>query len=671
MRKSSLASLLAPVVIIPVAACSHSFSAEGGALPPSAAVAFEDAGAGGPPLAAHPSFPQTVMAASAPPPISGGTLLVTQDGKNAVVADPDRDAIYVAPLSQGQPGTITLNAGDEPGRVVEDAAGRIHVALRGAGAVATIDPVQLTVVDRTAVCPAPRGLAFDASSNTITVACATGELVTLSASGGAPTRTVKVARDLRDVVIQNGAATVSSFRAATLLRLNADGTIGRTDALSSPDSLFLPHVVWRTVAGPSGTLVTVHQAETTNSLDTTTPGGYGAGGGGLGSGGGSTGLFEDGGFLPFPVGVVPEEDGSSPAASDDGGAQDSDGGVVADGSAPDAAPPTTDLTGNFAPGINFGAVMSVCSTIGPDGTVLSTVPFNGVLPVDVAVSPDGSRIAIAAPGSAHTQGLYPVVLIANGVERGVDVSDLPITSVAFDPNGDVIAFSREPAQLRTISFQTGSVTNVFPALAVQSREDTGHDVFHTQAGALIACASCHPEGGDDGHVWMLDGAARRTPSLRGTIAGTAPYHWPGDESDMNVLVTDVYSSRMSGGDLDPGQMTAITSWVQSIPAPPAPSWLDSKAVAAGKAIFERTDTQCTTCHAGSKLTNNQTVDVGTGQAFQVPPLVGIGWRAPFLHDGCANTLADRFGSCNTVAHGQTAQLTSTDLANLIAYLESL
>ena len=36
---------------------------------------------------------------------------------------------------------------------------------------------------------------------------------------------------------------------------------------------------------------------------------------------------------------------------------------------------------------------------------------------------------------------------------------------------------------------------------------------------------------------MLDGNKRRTPSLRGTIAGTAPYHWPGDKADLDALVT--------------------------------------------------------------------------------------------------------------------------------------
>jgi cytochrome c peroxidase len=63
--------------------------------------------------------------------------------------------------------------------------------------------------------------------------------------------------------------------------------------------------------------------------------------------------------------------------------------------------------------------------------------------------------------------------------------------------------------------------------------------------------------------------------------------------------------------------------------------------------------------------------VGTGGAFQVPPLVGVGWRTPLMHDGCATTLADRFGACSTAQHGHIASLSATDITNLTAYLETL
>jgi cytochrome c553 len=239
--------------------------------------------------------------------------------------------------------------------------------------------------------------------------------------------------------------------------------------------------------------------------------------------------------------------------------------------------------------------------------------------------------------------------------------------VAFASN-ELLVQSREPAGLYVFN---GTSAPTFVSLSSASRKDSGHDIFHVQAGGMIACASCHPEGGDDGNVWNLDGASRRTPSLRGTIAGTAPYHWPGDMKDLPTLFDDVYTVRMSGATLASDQVTVLTRWVEAVPAPPAPSWVDSAAAARGKAIFAQASTGCATCHSGAKFTDNHTVDVGTGGSFQVPPLVGLGWRAPFLHDGCAATLADRFGSCATPGHGNIASLTAGNLSDLEAYLETL
>ena len=81
---------------------------------------------------------------------------------------------------------------------------------------------------------------------------------------------------------------------------------------------------------------------------------------------------------------------------------------------------------------------------------------------------------------------------------------------------------------------------------------------------------------------------------------------------------------------------------------------------------------CGSCHNGAKLTNNVTVDVGTGGAFQVPSLVGLAVRAPFIHNGCARTLKERFTACGGGdRHGKTSHLTSAQIDDLVAYLETL
>ena len=64
--------------------------------------------------------------------------------------------------------------------------------------------------------------------------------------------------------------------------------------------------------------------------------------------------------------------------------------------------------------------------------------------------------------------------------------------------------------------------------------------------------------------------------------------------------------------------------------------------------------------------------MGTGVNAQVPTLIGIAARAPYMHDGCASTLHDRFGDCGGGdRHGKTSHLTATQIDDLVAYLESL
>jgi cytochrome c peroxidase len=210
-------------------------------------------------------------------------------------------------------------------------------------------------------------------------------------------------------------------------------------------------------------------------------------------------------------------------------------------------------------------------------------------------------------------------------------------------------------------------------LASDSREDTGHTMFHMAGPGDVSCASCHIEAGDDGHVWNLgDDGPLRTQSLRGGILATAPYHWNGEFSDIASLVNEVFARRMGLGPPNADQINALAHWLNNLPTfePPAG---DADAIQRGAALFADASIGCTGCHSGPMLTNNQTVDVGTGGSFQVPSLLGLASRAPYMHNGCANSLVDRFSpSCGGgEMHGHTAALTSSQESDLVAYLASL
>jgi mono/diheme cytochrome c family protein len=582
-----------------------------------------------------PTFPPTTTNATAPPPpISGGTLLVTSDGKRAVATDPDRDHVYGVDLASK---TIVfdtaLYAGDEPGRVAEDGSGRVHVALRSGGALVTIDEASGAILARRDACPAPRGVAWDASSDLVWVACATGELVAFPSSGGSATQRFVVERDLRDVVVQNGALSVTSFRSAEILRLATGAKVARRDAMpkATTTALMNPHVAWRAAPRPDGSIVVVHQVESTGFLSTASQGGYGGGCGNI--------------EPPLPDSQI-----------DDGGA------IVVTTCGKDVG---LNFTG--APCAQLpGAVVSALTIVAPDGSIVSNRMFPAALPVDVAVSRDGAHLAVVAAGNGFAKlgsvSTFSACGDLDAPAAPIGNDETPI-AVAYDMQDHLIVQTREPSKLW--------VDGTPIALSTTSRENTGHDVFHAQAGVMIACASCHPEGGDDGHVWNLDGNPRRTPSLRGTIAGTAPYHWPGDQPTFTALALDVYTKRMAGALLQPDQTNALEQFVDGIPAPKSPTWIDAGAAARGRAIFEDANVGCASCHSGEKFTNNATVDVGTGGAFQVPPLVGVGWRTPLLHDGCAATILDRFGACATPGHGQIGALTPANVSDLATYLETL
>jgi hypothetical protein len=100
---------------------------------------------------------------------------------------------------------------------------------------------------------------------------------------------------------------------------------------------------------------------------------------------------------------------------------------------------------------------------------------------------------------------------------------------------------------------------------------------------------------------------------------------------------------------------------------------EATAVARGAAIFADPTVGCTGCHDGPQLSNHTVVDVGTGGKFKVPSLIAVRYRAPYLHDGCAATLADRFGPVcgGGEKHGHTQQLDAGQIGDLVAYLESL
>jgi mono/diheme cytochrome c family protein len=568
------------------------------------------------------------QAAKPVPPISGGTLLALKDGKTVVAADPDRDALYVVDLGSNTVSlTFSFNGGDEPGRLIQDAAGRVHVALRRGGALVTIDPMTGFTIARRDVCSAPRGVAYQADGDLVHVACAGGELVSLPAAGGAITRTLVLDRDLRDVVVGTGGKLyVSTFRRADVLVVGTDGVVAKRARPANSTAINLmggqarktsPAVAWRMVPydATTGTVVMLHQMGVDDEINPAF--------------GGYSGIKGCSAIVEAGTSVL----------------------------APDS-----------------------------DATVVAPTGFEMVsLAVDVALSPNKSQIALAVPANSAVMGMPTIasgpMTQITGSTTGGGCTFLSNTNTGMQspPPGEVVAvsFASENlllAQVRNPATLWRSDTGVQIKLSTEDRTDTGHLLFHMNAGGGLACASCHPEGGEDGRVWNFACIhGRRTQSIRGKISGTAPFHWDGGEKTFSTLMDDVFVQRMSGPQLTEDFKSTLAGWIDTIPAMPVTRGLDAAAVERGKAVFNDTKSGCATCHAGTLLTNNTTIDVGTGGMLQVPSLRGVAWRAPFMHNGCAKTLSDRFvAACGGGdKHGVTSMLTPAQVTDLTTYLQSL
>ena len=602
------------------------------------------------------------------PPISGGTMLISRDGKHTYASDPDLGTVDVITWSSTNQTNQTITGsktwtfdvggeGAEPGRLAEDPQGLVYVVLRNRGQVATLDVTNNTVVNIRKVCPAPRGIASNGTS--MVIACQGGELMNLPFASGDATMAGQLDTDLRDVIPTANGLFVSRFRSAELLQI-ANGAMTAkstpwvaedyvTDPLKPTVTVeyarYTPEVAWRTVEGPDGSLYSVHLFATTRTVPT----------------------------VRNPARPVPYYGGS--------------GGSFSGGTARN-------------PCFSGGGVVLTAVTRFINGKASGTVVFPFATPaVDIAVSPNGDTVALAMPGSTTTlsagsygsSGTFPhqiVTLPTVNFESEVptcfsgslstlstNLTGEPV-AVGYLPSGQLVVQTREPGMIVAPHTNTG-VNGAYPTQSYSSvplsdtKHDSGFTMFHESTGSNIACMSCHPEGGDDGHTWHFDLGFRRTQSIRGGILSTAPFHWSGDQANMTVLAHDVFSERMGGGTMSDDQTNVLASWVNRIPSIPSRSTLDMAAVARGQTIFAKAD--CGSCHSGEKLTNNDNRDVGTGQKFQVPSLLGVAARAPYMHDGCAPDLMARFTNtkCGGTDHGKVSGLTASELSDLVSYVESL
>lgn len=553
-------------------------------------------------------------------PLGAATLDVSPDGSIAVAADPDRDAIFVVDLNVGTSRRIPTNPEDELGQVLISGS-EAFVLARGTGEVLRVDLGAATITKRFFVARGPTGLAIE-DGQTLHVACASGELVSFDLESGERTRRLLLEADLRDVVVWGDGLAVSRLRSAEVLFLDSAGQLlekynpaeeGRGEST----------VAWR-LKVIDQTLVLAHQYAS-NFVVPISEGGYGSD------------SFCSSGITTSMLTII-AQNGMLPSSEP----------------APDPA---------FGPGPAIASLELSGSAGALDfagnhlDTVLVAAPGNGW-----ATDRRRSLLTTSVPlvgASFDSAGCEQ--------EREPEEPIVPVTVAVAKNAGVVVTQSREPAVLQVDGSRIITLSD-------EPRPDVGHRMFHMTTSLGISCASCHPEGRDDGHPWNFDQLGlRRSQSLRGGISELAPFHWDGSLPEFGDLMSEVFQSRM-GLDVAPNddEKAGMIDWLDRLPVGESGPDADADAAARGEELFKSKEVGCADCHSGPRFADKLPHDVGTGGLFFTPPLDGIASRPPYMHDSCAPTLKARFGACGgDDRHGKTSHLDDGQIDDLVAFMMTL
>jgi YVTN family beta-propeller protein len=234
--------------------------------------------------------------------------------------------------------------------------------------------------------------------------------------------------------------------------------------------------------------------------------------------------------------------------------------------------------------------------------------------------------------------------------------------------------------------------------AVRRGERLFYDASYCFQGQL-ACATCHPhEGLSDGLTWMLE-----TPKLGRDvvenrtllgIADTSPFKWNGKNRDLATQAgprAAMFIFRSQG--FSPREAQDVQSFIQSLRLPRNPHLGSDReltdAQERGREIFFRTGTnngslippgnRCYFCHPPSThYTSRVQINVGTAttydtiKEFDIPQLESVYMRAPYLHNGEAQTLEEIWTKFNPEdKHGITSDMDKLQLNDLIEFLKTL
>ncbi|MEZ4375722.1 MAG: hypothetical protein R3B07_33235 [Polyangiaceae bacterium] len=194
-----------------------------------------------------------------------------------------------------------------------------------------------------------------------------------------------------------------------------------------------------------------------------------------------------------------------------------------------------------------------------------------------------------------------------------------------------------------------------------------------------ACASCHPDGRDDGLTWSTSDGPRQSIMLAGRLQNTAPFGWFGTHRDLDHHLSITLASlggRGFNGARGKHDAEALKAWLEVMPAPTRTETpkIDPE-FTRGAALFFDAKTACSRCHLDGQ-TDRKRHDVKSGSSaerstyFDTPNLAFVGATGPYFHDGRYATLAAMLRATDTHM-GDSSQLSDSEISALVRFLQTL
>ena len=320
-------------------------------------------------------------------------------------------------------------------------------------------------------------------------------------------------------------------------------------------------------------------------------------------------------------------------------------------------------------------------------------------PEAVAVRPDGGQLAVVAGGVRAIvllTGALPFVaepgpLIdpklhkdAARYKRNV-VRGRPVDLAYLADGRHAVTANYLRNQLQVVEAAGGEIVKEIALGGPQepSAARKGEAIFYDATRSWhdwFSCQTCHAEGHTNGGMYdtFNDGKygnPKKVLSLRG-VSKTGPWTWHGQQKDFRNSLQGSFTRTMAREPANRDDLEAFVAFLATLDFAPPPPVPDGAAVKRGEAIFKAK--ACDTCHVPPLYTDQEVTLTGLEskddafKGFSPPSLLGVGRRAPYLHDSRAKTLEDVLEK-----HHRPSALTgkedptAEELRDLIAFLRSL